>query len=266
MSGSPFNIQGVSYSSPVPTTAPSILILGGPKSGKTTLTTTLFDYPEPGMQPLLLAADPTGVDVCAKHGFRVANLKFRDMPGTLYADKVKYAIDALEKGILSGPRPGSIVTDCYSTLAEKGVTDAQLNGKNPDPRSWYNEALQIIRILMTRLADLNIPQIGYAWLSEAEIHEDKTPSGQKRVRMQMGGPQIMGKKATAQVGGKHDLVLLLDVVKRGVDAPGADQDGYVRELRTKNYNNIVLGGRYALPDPCPPHLGWILNVLMGRVK
>lgn len=265
MNGSPFNIQGVTLSGTVPPTAPLLLVVGGPKSGKSSTTISLYGYPGPDDQPLVISIDAGGVDSCSKFGFQVAHIKVKDMPGIDTAAKLNATLDAIERGMTSGKRPGSLVVDCMSTLAERLVAEESRVSKNPDPRSHYFKPLNVIRDFMNRLIDLGLPTVMLAWLEEGGVREEKTPSGQKVRRQYLGGPSIMGGKAKAQIAGKADMILVLDKHKIGLGQPGADQDGYIRQFHTRTWDSIEAGGRYTLPEPCPANLGWALAVITGKI-
>lgn len=262
----PFNIPGMVYTSSVLSQPPFILILGREKCGKSTLALTLFDYPNKGDQPYVLAFDPTGPDSCSKFGVAVAHTKIKDLPPARFIDKAKMALDNLERAVQQGQRPGSIVLDCFSTMVEKILSEDARFSKNPDPRSNYRVALDFTRDYLNRLIDLGIPLIGLSWLEEGSVEEKEGPNGSKSRRMVLGGASILGKKARALVAGKAQMILILDKVKTGVGSPGADQDGYIRQLHTRTWENIEAGGRYTLPEPSPAHLGWCLNVIMGKIQ
>lgn len=256
-------IRGLTYSSTTPTEPPILLVIGREKCGKSTSVTTLFGWPNPDSVPVVLAADPSGPDSCAKLGYRVPTLKIKDMPGLRYKDKVKAAVSALEDGFAHGPRPGSVVVDCVSTLVERLLSDEQQESKNPDPRAAYYPCELELRSLWNRLQDLSVPVIYLAWLREGGIYETRTPTGQKSKRLVLGGANIMGDKMRALVAGKAHMILLLEKVNVGRGAQGADEQGYIRQFRTATYDNIECGGRYYLPDPCPAHLGWVLSAIMN---
>ena len=101
-----------------------------------------------------------------------------------------------------------------------------------------------------------------AWLREPVIQE--SGSGQAKTRRTvMGGPQIIGQFRGFLAGSVH-MMLTLEKFKAGHGAPGADHSGYARRIHTTTWENIEGGGRYRLPEPCAPHLGWIIDMITGR--
>lgn len=262
----PISIPGVVPVSSVSTTAPILLVISYEKTGKSTLPVSCVNYPRPGMQPLVLAADPNGPVSCLRLGYPVPNLRFVDMPGVRYWDKVRAALERLEKHSALKDEVGVIFTDCVSTLTEKLLDDAKRYSKNPDPRSHYNDVIIQFREYVHRLFDLGVPQVWLSWMEEPTTIEEKLASGQKTSRKIPGGPSILGRKLRAFVGGRADHILFLEKVKYGQGSPGADQEGYVRIFHTRTYQEINAGGRFShiLPEPCPAHLGQILASITAR--
>lgn len=261
----PVTIPGVAPVSSHSTTAPILLVISYEKTGKSSLPVSCVNYPKPGMQPLVLAADPNGPVSCLNLGYAVPHLRFIDMPGRTYADKVRAALDRLEQHASLRDEVGVVFTDCVSTMTEKLLDDAKRHSKNPDPRSHYNDVLVVFREYVHRLFDLNIPQVWLSWLEEPSTVEEKTPAGGKTMRKIPGGPSILGRKLRAFVGGRADHILMLEKVKYGTSAPGADSEGYVRVLHTRPYHEINAGGRFShlLPEPCPANIGQILAAITG---
>ena len=260
-----FAIPGVVVTGTTPKEPPLLLVISREKCGKSTLATTLFNWPNQGDEPLVLAADATGPDSCSKFGCQVQHIKIKDCPPLGFAAKFTYCTNLVEKYVQSGAsKPGSIMIDCMSTLAERIMSDDARFSKNPDPRSHYSAALDCIRNNLNRLIDLGIPVIMLSWLKEGGTFENTLASGQKVKRTVLGGPAILGQALRALVAGKAHMILMLDKVKIGHGEPGADQDGYVRQFHTRTYDSIEAGGRYTLPEPSPAHLGWCLDVIMGR--
>jgi hypothetical protein len=260
----PVTLPGVVPANAVSTTAPILLVISYEKTGKSTLPVSCVNFPRPGMQPLVLAADPNGPVSCLRLGYAVPNLRFIDMPGARYWDKVRTALDRLEKHAALHDEVGVIFTDCVSTLTEKLLDDAKRWSKNPDPRAAYNDVIIQFREYVHRLFDLNLPQVWLSWMEEPTVVEEKLASGQKTMRKIPGGPSILGRKLRAFVGGRADHILFLEKVKYG-QVPGADPEGYIRLFHTRTYQDINAGGRFShiLPEPCPANVGQILAAITG---
>ena len=262
-------IQGIVYSGQQLPEPPHILIVGGEKSGKSTLATTLMNWPQPGNMPLVLAFDKTGPDSCAQIGYQIPHIKIKDRPGATFAEKCQTTIT--EIGLAFGRRSPdfpftSIVCDCASTLTEKLLDEEkQLHPDYKDPRKHYGAVLDHSKAIMWRLLDLQVPVIWLSWDKEpfvAETVNEKTQQKSKR--------QVMGKPFTAGnfgkiLAGKVHQIMILEKLKIGVGVEGADPQGYVRQLHTRTWENYEAGGRFSslLPEPAPANLGYVLNCVSG---
>lgn len=248
-------------------TAPIIVVIGREKSGKSaTSITSLVGWPAPGFDPLVLAWDKTGPDSCIKLGYQPHAIRIADQPGARFWDKGRAVLDSLE---LNAPalhaRYGAIVTDCMSTMVDRTHEDARRFSKNSDPRSHFGDALMQSKEWINRIVDLGLPTIWLTWLREPEVNESKGPAGQTIRKFVSGGVNVLG-GTRALLAGKAHHILYLEKVKHGVGAQGADENGDVRLFHTKPYENIDCSGRYShiLPEPAPPHLGWILSQITGK--
>lgn len=261
-----FNFPGLVYTSNVPSEPPMICVTAYEKTGKSTLTTTLFDWPSPGGQPFVIAVDATGPDSCTKLGFRVAHVKVRDQPGQFYHEKMRYLLNNLEGAIHAKQWPfSSIVVDCVSSLVDKMLYEDMQANPAKDDRVNYKNVGKHLREFLHRIRDLGLPTVWLAWQREPIIEEKKLPNGNTTRRAVMGGPMIAGSQMRGLVAGLAHMILPLEKSKIGVGQPGADSEGYVRLLHTRTWENIEAGGRYTLPEPCPAHLGYVLSIIMGMI-
>jgi hypothetical protein len=258
---------GVSIIDAKSNAAPMLCVIGKEKSGKSATTiTTLANWPAPGMDPLVLAWDKTGPDSCIKLGYQPHAIRIADQPGTRHWDKGRGVLDSLERNTAQlHSRYGAIVTDCMSTMVDRIHEDARRFSKNPDPRSHFGDALMQAKEWINRIVDLGLPTIWLTWLREPEMNESKAPNGQTVRKFAMGGVNVLG-GTRALLAGKAHHILYLEKVKHGPGVQGADEDGNVRLFHTRPYENIDCHGRYShiLPEPCPPHLGWILSQITGK--
>ncbi len=248
-------IQGIVFSGATPVEPPTILVLGEEKTGKSTLACSLVDWPAPGMQPLVLAFDATGPDSCFQLGYQIPNIKIGMQPGTDMWSRTQGVLNNLEAQFRPGSKArstfGSLVIDCGSTLADTLWQEIE----NPIKLQAYGELKDKLSAVYWRLAALRIPTVWLAWLQEASV-DNKTK------KIIQGGPMMTG-NFRRTLAGKATQVMLLAKKKVGTTAPGADREGYVRVLYSKMRDNIALGGRFALPDPCPPHLGWVMSAILN---
>jgi hypothetical protein len=260
------SIPGVTLTGQFPQEPPLLLVIGPEKSGKSTLSTSLVNWPNQGDMPLIIAADASGPDSCAKMGFSMPTMKIKDMPGRTFWEKTQYVLTTLENAKRSNQFPfTTIVIDCASTLAEKlHMEDVRDNPSN-DPRKNYGNILTQCREFMHRILDLGLPTVWLAWLREPQVEEKVLPNGRKSKTTRLGGANIVGGFRNI-LAGKASMILPLEKVNVGPGAPGADETGYQRVLHTRTWDQIEGGGRYShlFPEPCPAHLGWVINQMMGK--
>lgn len=266
MNTNPFSsIPGVTLTGQFPQEPPLLLVIGPEKSGKSTLSTTLVNWPKQGDLPLIIAADASGPDSCAKLGFSMPHIKVKDQPGRLFWEKCQYVLNTLENAKRSGPFPfTSIVIDCASTLAEKLHMEDVREHPSADPRKNYGAVLTQTREFMHRILDLGMPSVWLAWLRDPMVEEKTLPNGRKSKTTRLGGANIIGGFRNV-LAGKASMILPLEKVNVGSGQPGADETGYQRVLHTRTWDMIEGGGRYShlFPEPAPAHLGWIINQMMG---
>src|SRR6266851_4979150 len=86
-------LPGVEISGITPVDAPTIVVPGGHKSGKSSLVPTLFNWPHPGGMPLVLAWDHAGPDACASLGYPVQHIKMKNQPGINLFEKGNNVLD-----------------------------------------------------------------------------------------------------------------------------------------------------------------------------
>jgi len=258
-------IAGIVYSGQTPREPPVLLVLGHEKSGKSSLAITLFDWPVPGARPLVIAADSSGPESCGQLGFPVAHIKVKDQPGETLAEKMDHTLMQLKRmwKPLSADFPfSSIVFDCQSSFSEMLLTEDQQLNPSKDPRRNYGAVLAILKRTFLDLKALGVPVIHLAW--ERPAHTVTVGSGQaKREEHEPGGPEVVGSFRKI-IAGLSTQIMILRMKKIGVNQPGADKDGFARQLMTRTDNGTVAGGRYQLdlPNPCPPHLGYVLSLIL----
>lgn len=256
--GNPATIQGVNAITSVNNKNPNLLVSGQEKSGKSTLTVTLFGFPTPTHQPLVIAADPTGPDSCLNLGYAVHAIHLHKMPGTRWYDRAREAVSVIEKNLKAiREQYGSIVFDDASTLSYRMLEDARRTSKNPDPRSHYFTYYGWFNEIYWRLSDLELPIIWLAWAGEPGT----TESG----GTELAAPDLAGKRFARTIAGRAQHVFVLEKRKVGIGGPGADQHGYARVLHTVPWNMQNAGGRlsHLLPEPMPPDLGTVLRAATG---
>lgn len=263
----PFSsVPGVTLTGTYPQEPPLLLVIGHEKSGKSTLSTTLVNWPKQGDMPLIIAADASGPDSCAKLGFQMPVLKIKDMPGRTFWEKTQAALNGVEGAKRAGQLPcTSIVIDCASTLAEKLHMEDVRENPSADPRKNYGAVLTQTREFMHRILDLGLPTVWLAWLREPQVEEKVLPNGRRSKTTRLGGANIVGGFRNI-LAGKASMILPLEKVNVGQGQPGADETGYARCLHTRTWDQIEGGGRYShlFPEPAPAHLGWIINQMMGQ--
>jgi len=251
-------IPGLVYSDTAPTDAPHVLVIAREKTGKSTLATTLEDWPGPGKKPLVLAIDPSGVDSARRIGKSLAHFKVRDEPGETFKAKIRNVVEKLETYLVGKEHNfGAIVVDDASTLADRLFDEEQRYSSNPNPKAHYGEILNACSSLYFRLTDLGLPIIWIAWLREPEKVTEKGTSV-----LIPGGPHILGSFREKLAGRVHAIVMLDKVIARP-DDPRASSDGFIRKLHTRPFRGINCESRYALPNPMKAHLGWLLHYIQN---
>jgi hypothetical protein len=252
-------IPGLVYSGSIPSEPPIVVVSSREKAGKSTLAATLFDWPKKGDRPLVIAWDPTGPDAAKRIGVSLPVLKVRDEMGSTYREKTRSLITKLELAFANGQRPfTSLVIDCASTMTDRIFDETQRTSTNSDPRSHYGEVLGVSKSFFYRLMDLGVPTIWLSWLREPETVTDK---GIKRFIQ--GGPQVLGKFRETLSGKAHVLALLEKTQPFPGENLPVSSDGFVRKLHVAPYGGVNCETRYALPNPCPANLGWILHWVMN---
>lgn len=252
--GTPSGITGITSVNVIHNQAPLIMVTGREKDGKSSLTTTLFGFPTPDRQPLVIALDPSGPDSCIARGYAVHAVKVSEQPGANWFSRSRSAVSLVESNINSiRQQYGALVIDDASTLSYRMLEDARRTSKNPDPRSHYQTMYTQFNELWWRLADLNLPVVWLAWMGEPGMTDT---GGQE-----LAAPDIAGKRFARTIAGRttHNFVLEKRFIGKG--QTGADHLGYGRLLHSVPWNGQNAGGRYAhlLPEPCPADLGFILK-------
>ncbi len=263
-------LPGVMIANAQSNNSPMLLVIGREKEGKSATTIcSLFGYPTPDKQPLVIAWDPTGPDSCVRLGFNPHVIRVKEQQGARYWDKGRNVLDNLERNLGTISKTyGAIVVDCVSTMADRLHEDERRFSKNPDPRSHFGGLLMQSKEFINRVVDLGLPTIWLAWLKEAEIVQEvgnAAPGAPKRFKQVMGGPNILG-NTRALIAGRAHHILILEKVRMPPGTAGADADGYIRQFHTTPWNDIQGGGRYShvLPEPCPPNVGFVLARITGR--
>lgn len=255
-----YGIQGLTYAGQTPPEPPIIVVVAKEKVGKSALTLTLHDYPNPGDQPIVLAADASGPDSCAQLSNRpVACIKIGQQPGATFWDQTRYSVDQIENCFKTQRHNfTSLVVDCGSTLTARLFNDSA--SKKTNKQQAYGEVLLQCGELMWRLLELGIPTIWLSWLKEP-YNEEKNG---RIVKAHMGGLQMTGSFRDL-IGGKATQILYLEKFNGGLNHPNADSQGFVRQLHTRPVQNINCDGRYSfkLPEPCPPDLGYVLRCILA---
>lgn len=265
------NLPGVQLADGTDITSLRIGCIAREKEGKSTLPVTCFGWPTPQHQPLVLAWDETGPNSCLRLGYAVHKIVVRDAPADNWFSKGEHVVNTILDNLAAYKAAyGVIFIDCVSTQVERyleaaGKIPKGAPGYNPDPRSHYFAAQRALMKFMNALEDTGIPTVWLAWLAEAETEETKQ-GNQKIKRTIPGGFDVAGKKMRNMIGGKMHHTFILEKQKHGEGAQGADMDGYVRLLHTRDWANIRAGGRFAhkLLEPEPAHFGHVLKKMTGR--
>lgn len=255
---------------------PLLVVQSKAKAGKSTLPITLFDFPNEGDRPLIIAADKYGPDSCAALGYAPTRIKLAEypVPGVEKPTYWQRSLEILENledvYVMRRRKPYStIVVDCGSKQAELYYSEcAHLK----DGRARYGEVLDHCREFLNRLMNLGVPIIYLCWLAEG--YTEESGSGKNKTkRMVLGGPQILGSFKAVLAGTAH-CIFLLDKTKALANDPNANNlermgvkgDGYKRTFRSKTYDMIECGGRYPFPDPMPADLGHALAMYYGMIE
>jgi hypothetical protein len=248
------------------------MVLGQERTGKSSLSATLADYPEPGMHPLILAVDPTGPDSCLALGYHPHRIVVQDQPGAYWYAKVSSALSAIELNFPEIKKKyGCIVVDDLSSMSYRFLEDATKD-KNPDPRSHYFMTQKWMSSIWYRLSDLDIDVVYLGWPGEryedSKDKDKKGGGGGGGAQGELAPPDIAGRKFARSLAGRtvHNFILERKVVGKGT--PGADEHGFLRVLHSIPWNGINAGGRrsHLLPEPCPAHLGLVLAWMTGRAQ
>jgi len=267
-------VSGITSPASTPCEDPEILICGDEKVGKSFLATSLINWPSPGKGPLILALDRTGPDscrsFCQQYNVDLSVLKVEDQSGISVWDKTDRALRMLNTAFAERRSRAdfpfsAVVVDCASTLVDLLFQESmELHPLPQDQRrSNYGEALEQAKQVYWRLRKLHVPVIWLAWLRQPEIRTEGKGAEKRKIYIQ-GGPNILG-QFRSFLAGKVQQICLLHKKKVGQGVEGADQDGYLREIRTRPCMDINVGGRYQafLPDPAPCHLGYLLSCITG---
>ncbi len=274
---SPQLLPGVSIVGGNDNKSPMLTVSAYEKMGKSaTVITSLRDWPEPGMDPLVLAFDAHGPDACVRLGYHPHAIRIREQPGESTIERTRNALQMLHTNInYVRRRYGAVVVDCGSTMVMQLHDDAKntpKNRNNPDTRAPYFDLGLYTKEVIRKVMDLQLPNIWLAWLMEGSTNTEKDQTtGQNKKSTDMGGPDIMGRKVRNWIAGTshHNIVLeKYRVAKGGVDPWGGkcDDEDFVRVFHTKPWGLINAGGRYShvLPDPAPANMGWVLSMITGR--
>lgn len=259
-------IHGVSFASQLaPTEPPLITCIAGPKTGKSCLVPTLFDWPNDGDRPLILAFDRTGPDAIAQLGYAASVIKIEDLPGDSLLSKSRNCLVNLEDiYITKKQKPfSSIVVDCGSTQAERhwaanrGITNTLQR---------YGKVLEACTEFLDRLLELGVPIIYLGWLTKPWVEESGSKQeGTYKREQHKGGLNIRGGFRDA-LAGRSMMIFFLEKTKPAPAVTDRDADGFKRVFHTREYRDIECGGRYKLPEPMDANLGYALAMIMGQVE
>ena len=252
------NIPGIVPVASVAYNAPNIIVSAAEKVGKSSLAVTLFGFPEPHHQPLVLAIDESGPDSCINLGYAVHAIKVRTLPGASWFEKLRATLDMLEKNIQSiRQQYGSLVFDCASLATYRLLEDARRRSKNPDPRSHYQTMYTQFNEVWWRICDLQMPTVWLAWTGEGGMNDNGVN--------ELAAPDIAGKRFARTIAGRsqHNFVLEKRFIGKGSE--GADPHGYGRVIHSLPWNGQNAGGRFGhlLPELCPPNLSFIFRAVRG---
>lgn len=260
-------LAGVVYAGQSVREPPQILVMGPEKVGKSSLATTLFDWPCKDARPFVIAVDSSGVEACAGLGYPVAHRKVKDAPGSNMHEKMDSVLSDLERqwrplGVNGFPF-STIVFDDASSFGEILLTEDMQDNESKDPRKNYGNILQLQKRVFWRLKALNVPIIWLGW--ERAASEITTGSGQNKQTKREPGTVAIPGNFRQILAGWASQICILRIRKVGVNVQGADKDGNMRVLYTRSHEGTTAGGRWQhlLPDPAPAHLGMMLNAMLG---
>ena len=254
----------------IPTERVRLLVIAGPKAGKSCLATTLFDWPNKGDRPLVIALDETGPDSCAQLGYAVSAIKINDarLVGNNWA-RIQSILQRVEDAFARGRRDGiwpysSIVVDCGSRLLDKLLEDMK---DAADERQRFGYALKAAMQFFERLSDIGVPLVFLAWLEPSLVVKNGSKSkGTYSVTRHLGGPMISG-SFKHRLAGMCEVVLYMEKQKVVPKTPGADKDGNLRVFHTRMTDFVECGGRFPLPEPVTPaRLDTVLSMIYGMVE
>lgn len=254
-----FNIPGIVVTGEAPLEAPLVVVAAREKTGKSTLACSLVNWPKEGDMPLVLAFDPTGPESCAKLGYRIPYLRWKDEPGATYKEKAASMLTKVE-GLFrsSGKKPSAILCDCASTFTERLYEEAQRLIQTKDNRQRFGYVKDVATSFYYRLYDLGVPTAWISWLREMEVVTEGTSK-----RVVPGGVQAVG-SFRETLAGKAQQVVLLDKSAAMPGDPNASSDGAVRKFWTKDYAGIRCEGRFELPNPMPANLAYLFHYIQQR--
>lgn len=263
------SIPGVVMSSAFAHVNPMLLLVGPEKSGKSAMVGSLIGWN--GGNPLVIAIDPTGPSTCATLGWPVHILDPENVqaPTPFYKDKMAATLDILEHHFGGRVKPFSslVIDDASSLFARLMLEDPRTQAKEvKDKRQSYLRVRDFGVEMIERVNRLGVPTVWITWLNEPFVQEQDPQSGAKVKRQVLGGPMVEGQKLRALLCGKAHSVLVLEKKKVMPGTPGVSSDGFLRLFHTRTWEFIEGSSRAPLPEPCPAHLGYVLDIILGRTQ
>ncbi len=255
------SIPGVVLSTNIPDAPPVVSVAGKEKDGKSSLATTLFDWPKQGDRPLVIAIDRGGPNSCSRLGKPVHKLIVDDQPGAQLSGRLRASMSLLEKHFKRGQKPPytSIVFDDGSSMTLRLFFEVARFSKNPNKLSHFGDAKEIADEMFLRAKDLGVPIIWLFWLKDASVVTTGSADS-KLVKTDPGGISTWG-NFRESAGGASDVIAILERYPVRAGTPGADSDGSMRLLHTRPWRGMRANSRYALPEPMPANLGWMLHYI-----